>query len=234
MLYAAWPVNSPAARAQIPATPVLCRILQLTIAYGRERKSKRVVFLLKIVVWTGTWIRAIVSFGSIARSRAARSQGQFSHGQTMNIRSTRAVGARFILALLLVSGGAGADELNLEQYRGKVVVVDFWASWCVPCRRSFPWLNRMQQSYGDNGLVVVGINLDQDPAEADAFLAEYPAEFRIVTDPDGVLARQFNVTAMPSSYVIGRNGEVAKRHLGFKVRKQDEYEAAIVATLESK
>lgn len=153
----------------------------------------------------------------------------------MNTLSARIVVARLLFALLFVSGAAATaeDSLDLEQYRGKVVVVDFWASWCVPCRRSFPWLNRMQEKYAGDGLVVVGVNLDQDAKEAEAFLNEFPARFTIITDPDGILARKFDVMAMPSSYVIGRNGEIAKRHLGFKVKKQDEYEAAIAATLAS-
>lgn len=147
-------------------------------------------------------------------------------------RSVATYGARAKLALALLAavaaGTVRADSaLDLDQYRGSVVVVDFWASWCVPCRRSFPWLNAMQARYGEQGLVIVGVNVDSDPAEADAFLADYPAAFRIVKDPGGALAREFDVIAMPSTYVVGRDGTIVKRHLGFKVRKQDEYEAAL-------
>ena len=123
------------------------------------------------------------------------------------------------------------DSLDLSAYQGKVVLLDFWASWCVPCRRSFPWMNEMQQKYGDSGLVIIGVNMDADAGEAQAFLERYPAEFEITYAPDGVLAKEFGVRAMPSSFVIGRDGEVVTRHLGFKVRKQDEYEAALVNAL---
>jgi thiol-disulfide isomerase/thioredoxin len=128
---------------------------------------------------------------------------------------------------------AADTTLDLSQYEGKVVVLDFWASWCVPCRRSFPWLNGMHDKYADDGLVIVGVNLDQKRDEADVFLAEYPANFRIYFDESKDLAREFEVIAMPSSYLLGRNGEILKRHYGFKVKKQEEYEAAIVAALNS-
>jgi len=133
------------------------------------------------------------------------------------------------LAMLAAAAPAAplAETLDLADYRGKIVIVDFWASWCVPCRRSFPWLNEMQSKYADQGLVVVGVNMDAEAGEADAFLKEFPADFRIVTDPGGTLAKQFDVIAMPSSYVLNGDGDIVARHLGFKVKKQDEYEAAI-------
>jgi thiol-disulfide isomerase/thioredoxin len=136
------------------------------------------------------------------------------------------------LLLLLISTTATADTtLNLTQYQGKVVVLDFWASWCVPCRRSFPWMNSMQEKYGDDGLVIIGVNMDSDATEADSFLQNYPAEFEIIYDPDGGLAREYEVIAMPTSYIIGRDGEVITRHLGFKVKRQDEYEAVLMESL---
>ena len=147
--------------------------------------------------------------------------------------STSGLG-RLVVAVCLAAGiglsatplAAGA-EFELEDYAGKVVVVDFWASWCVPCRRSFPWLNEMQAKYADDGLVVIGVNVDTDAEASRAFLEEFPVEFRIVEDPDGELATAYDVIAMPSSFIIGRQGEIAATHLGFKVKKTDEYEAAI-------
>lgn len=121
--------------------------------------------------------------------------------------------------------------LDLDEYTGKIVVLDFWASWCVPCRRSFPWMNDMQAKYGDDGLVFVGVNMDADAAEAQQFLDEYPADFEIIYDPEGELARKYDVIAMPSSYVFDRNGQQIVRHLGFKVKKQADYEALLRETL---
>lgn len=143
----------------------------------------------------------------------------------------------FLLAaglLLAFSTASRAEEsLDLSQYRGKVVLLDFWASWCVPCRRSFPWMNEMQRKYGDSGLIIIGVNMDAEAGAAQAFLNDYPAEFTIISDPDGELAREYGVIAMPSSYVIDRDGELATRHLGFKVKKQDEYESILLETLRS-
>ncbi|MFT5501938.1 MAG: cytochrome c biogenesis protein CcmG/thiol:disulfide interchange protein DsbE [Woeseiaceae bacterium] len=141
--------------------------------------------------------------------------------------------AEFLLVFILaVSTNTTANpDFDLAQYRGKVVVVDFWASWCVPCRRSFPWLNEMHEKYADDGLVIVGVNMDASDTDAQTFLAEFPALFQIINDPDGDLAREYDVIAMPSSYVIGRDGTQVARHLGFKVKRQEEYEALLLETL---
>jgi len=140
--------------------------------------------------------------------------------------------AGIILATLPVVGST-ADTLDLGDYHGKVVVLDFWASWCVPCRRSFPWMNEMQHKYADDGLVVIAVNLDNQAVDAEAFLQRYPAQFSVYYDHRRELAHQYGVEAMPSSFLIGRDGTLAERQLGFKSGKTDEYEAAIVALLHS-
>lgn len=117
--------------------------------------------------------------------------------------------------------------LDLDAHRGKVVVVDFWASWCEPCRRSFPWMNEMQEKYGHEGLLFIGINEDASWEEASRFLEKYPAGFEIIRDDDGLLARQFDVIAMPSSYVFDRKGRLVNRHMGFRTRLTNEYETLI-------
>lgn len=137
-----------------------------------------------------------------------------------------------IFLLFFVGSNTTADTgFDLREFRGKVVVLDFWASWCVPCRRSFPWLNNMQEKFADDGLVIIGVNLDSEAAAAQRFLQEYPAKFRVVSDPDGTLAREYDVIAMPSSYVFDRDGGLVARHLGFKVKRQDEYETVLINTL---
>jgi thiol-disulfide isomerase/thioredoxin len=138
--------------------------------------------------------------------------------------------AAFLMCAASPSGHA-ADQLQLDAYKGKVVVVDFWASWCVPCRRSFPWMNAMQAKYGEQGLIIVGINLDKEADAAAMFLEEVPANFRIHYDPDAKIAQEFGVEAMPSSFVVGRDGDIVAKHLGFKVKRQDEYEAVLVDAL---
>lgn len=95
-------------------------------------------------------------------------------------------------------------------------------------------MNEMQEKYEGQGLVIVGVNMDAEAADAEKFLHEFPAKFQIIEDPDGDLAKKFDVIAMPSSYVIDRNGDVVKRHLGFKVKRQDEYESLIQSVLADK
>lgn len=131
------------------------------------------------------------------------------------------------VACLVGIASGPADALDLAEYRGKVVIVDFWASWCVPCRQSFPWLNAMYDEYTDDGLVILGVNTNDEDAEAQQFLEEFPAKFEIVYDPEGRLAQDFGVVAMPSSYVFSRDGELDTRHLGFLRSRRDEYEAVI-------
>lgn len=127
----------------------------------------------------------------------------------------------------------GATGLDLSQYRGKVVYLDFWASWCVPCRRSIPWMNAMQQRYRDQGLVVIGVNEDSDPAAAKQFLAAHPAAFKVVPDPDGKLAESYGLMGMPSSFIIGRDGQVVTRHIGFHTDSPKSYAAELRKLLES-
>jgi len=142
---------------------------------------------------------------------------------------------KFLILLIFVfsieSPAQDVASLDLSAHQGKVVIVDFWASWCVPCRRSFPWMNAMQAKYRDDGLVIIAVNMDADSNEAANFLSEYPADFEIVYDPDGALAREYDVIAMPSSYVFDRQGLQIARHLGFKVSKQDEYESILAEAL---
>jgi cytochrome c biogenesis protein CcmG/thiol:disulfide interchange protein DsbE len=136
-----------------------------------------------------------------------------------------------LLLTLQASAAAADDQFDLKSHAGKVVIVDFWASWCVPCRRSFPWLNAMHRKYGEQGLVIIGVNLDAEKSAAKTFLEDFPPEFSIYYDETKELAREFGVVAMPSSYLIGRDGEIIKEHFGFKVKKQAEYESAIVDAL---
>ena len=146
---------------------------------------------------------------------------------------------RFLLSLALAcfaltaAAGEAGDPLDLAQLRGKVVLVDFWASWCEPCRHSFPWLNAMQAKYADRGLVVIGVNVDRERGDADRFLQAVPAQFRIVYDPAGTLASRYDLPGMPVSYVIGPNGDVVGRHIGFRNAVRAEREAELQKLLEN-
>jgi len=123
------------------------------------------------------------------------------------------------------------DKMDLTQYQNKVVYLDFWASWCGPCRKSFPWLNTMQDKYKDKGLVVIGINLDTDINIAKQFIKNVPAHFLLYSDPTSELAKQYKLIGMPSSYILNGNGELIESHVGFKKSNVDAYEANIVKLL---
>lgn len=141
----------------------------------------------------------------------------------------RAAWACVLTACLgLASLGAGAAEtLDLERFRGKVVVVDFWASWCKPCRDSFPWLNAMQAKYREQGLVVIGVNVDRAREDAARFLREVPAQFEILYDPAGAIAARYEVPGMPSSFVFGPTGKLLNQHIGFRLAAREEREAEL-------
>lgn len=108
------------------------------------------------------------------------------------------------------------EPFDLHRFRGKVLYVDFWASWCGPCVKSFPFLNALHHEFGEQGLEMVGINLDENPEDAAAFLARHPAGFRIAVDPDKDCPREFGVQGMPTSYLVDRQGTIRFTHLGFR------------------
>lgn len=145
---------------------------------------------------------------------------------------------RYLLLLLVMSVGATlpvrAARLNLSAYKGKVVYLDFWASWCKPCRESFPWMNAIEDNYRDRGLVVIAVNLDHDRGLAQDFLQQNPADFKIVYDPGGTLAEKYKVGAMPTSVLIGRDGKIRFVHSGFHPDREREYLNHIGALLREK
>lgn len=120
---------------------------------------------------------------------------------------------------------------ELGQLTGNVIWVDFWASWCAPCRRSFPWLNEIQSRYVGEGLQVIGVNVDKKRSDASEFLAETPAQFSISYDPEGKLAETYDVQAMPSSFLIDRDGNILAKHYGFRLADTEEYVRTIEAAL---
>jgi len=142
------------------------------------------------------------------------------------VRLLALIGIAALLATSLPAAEAAPPQ-GLGPVKGKVIWVDFWASWCVPCRRSFPWMNTMHRKYAAEGLEIIAVNLDKDRALADGFLAEVPAEFALRFDPAGNLAKEFEVQAMPSSYLLDVDGKVLASHFGFRTADAPHYERAI-------
>lgn len=111
--------------------------------------------------------------------------------------------------------GRGVN-VKLSDYAGKTVYLDFWASWCGPCKQSFPWMNDMHARYAAQGLRVVAINVDQKADDAQAFLRRTPAQFELAFDPVGLTPKAYAIKAMPTSVLIAPDGKVLGVHSGFK------------------
>ncbi len=127
---------------------------------------------------------------------------------------------------------AAEGELDLSQLEGKVVYLDFWASWCGPCRQSFPWMAAMKEKYGSQGFEVVAINLDKERELADQFLHAMDVNFIVAFDSAGESASKYGLQGMPGSYLIGRDGSIHASHLGFREGDKTRLETAIQKLLQ--
>ncbi|HTB84182.1 MAG TPA: TlpA disulfide reductase family protein [Candidatus Sulfotelmatobacter sp.] len=110
-----------------------------------------------------------------------------------------------------------------DSLAGKVVVIDFWASWCGPCKESFPAMNELQKKYSDKGLVIIAVNEDEEASDMKDFLKDNPANFTVVRDAGQKLVAVAGIGTMPSSFVFGPDGKIKFTHAGFhgaETRKQ--------------
>ena len=159
--------------------------------------------------------------------RAGNTTFDIDHSKASNQSMKKRI---FLLAALLLpslSHTVSADAaFNLQNYRGKIVYVDFWASWCTPCRASFPFMQQIAEKHGDS-LVIAAINVDKNRADAKLFLEQFEINFDIVYDPDGSMAESFDVKGMPTSYLYDREGQLIGSHIGFKKKDIGDLEAAI-------
>ena len=115
-----------------------------------------------------------------------------------------------------------AKETPLSLSRpGRVVYVDFWASWCAPCAKSMPFLNELHHTFASQGLDIIGINVDDNKADGVAFLDKVPVVFSVASNPDGQCASAFGVQTMPSSYLIDKKGKIRYIELGFFSENKD-------------
>jgi thiol-disulfide isomerase/thioredoxin len=126
---------------------------------------------------------------------------------------------------------ADGARVDLSSYRGKVVLVDFWASWCVPCKTSFPALDALYREYSPQGLEVLAVNLDERRKDADTFLEGRPHTLTVFYDPKGVAPAAFGVKGMPTSFVIDRDGKIRFTHMGYSGNVEESYRREIVQLL---
>jgi len=127
-----------------------------------------------------------------------------------------------------------SGDIQLKSYRGKVVYVDFWASWCGPCRLSLPELNKLRKQYRKKGFEVIAINLDEDKDDAMEFLKEFPVAYPTARDVKGTTPDKYGLQGMPTAYLIDRKGKVSLVHEGFKKTDSAELKHKIAALLKKK
>lgn len=126
----------------------------------------------------------------------------------------------------------GGTAVTLTQLRGKVVYVDFWASWCGPCRESLPLYEQLSSRLPADAFQLVAINLDEKRADAVEFLERHPVSYMVLFDPAGESAAAWQITAMPSSFLVGPGGNIVRRWAGFRSSHIEEIEHAIRALLD--
>lgn len=103
-----------------------------------------------------------------------------------------------------------------QDLKGKIVLVDFWASWCGPCKESFPVMEELHSKFGGQGLVVLGVNVDDKKGEMEGFLKEHKASFTIVRDAKKKLVARTSIPSMPTSFILDGEGKIASIHAGFR------------------
>jgi len=124
-----------------------------------------------------------------------------------------------------------------EALKGKVVLVDFWASWCGPCGESFPAMDQLQKEFAGQGLVIIAVNVDEKKSDMEDFLKDHKVSFTVVRDAAQKLVEKAGISTMPGSFLIDRDGKVAFVHTGFRGKetvKQYQQEITSLTKKESK
>ncbi|MDH3388767.1 MAG: TlpA family protein disulfide reductase [Gammaproteobacteria bacterium] len=115
------------------------------------------------------------------------------------------------------------ENLKLSEMTGNVVLINFWASWCGPCREEMPLLNALHKKYEPLGFTVIGVNVEEDVNNARGFLKSFPVNFPVLLDNTNKVSKQYNVIAMPTTVVVDRDGNMRYLHKGYKPGDEDKY-----------
>ena len=115
-----------------------------------------------------------------------------------------------------LNGSSVGESVQISDYKGKLIYLDFWASWCGPCRKSFPVLNELHNTYQSLGFEVVAINVDENLDDALKFLKKHPVDYTILLDSKARSPEEFGVPGMPTAFIIDPEGNVIHRHVGFR------------------
>ena len=120
-----------------------------------------------------------------------------------------------------------AKELRLEDFKGKVVLLNFWATWCGPCRQELPELNQLHDKLSGQGLVIMGMNIDNKTQDVFSFLKDVPVNFPVLLDPKQKISQSYSVSGMPNTFILDRDGKVRHIHKGYQPGVIDQYEKEI-------
>ena len=119
----------------------------------------------------------------------------------------------------------GGSKISLTQYKGQVVMLNFWASWCGPCRQEMPLLESIYKKYNKMGFTLIGVNVEPDSKDAEGFLKQLqtPVSFPVIYDKDSTVSKAYDVQGMPSTVIIDRKGNIRVLHRGYKPGDENEY-----------
>jgi len=121
----------------------------------------------------------------------------------------------------------GGPNLRLQEQRGRVVMINFWATWCGPCRQEMPHLNRLYDKYKASGFVLLGVNVDDDAGNAQVVATKLGVKFPVLLDSDKLVSKLYDLSTMPSTVLIDRDGKVRFVHRGYLSGYEDVYEKQI-------
>lgn len=119
------------------------------------------------------------------------------------------------------------ENLKLSEHRGDVVMINFWASWCAPCRQEMPLLEKLYQKYSDLGFTLLAVNVEEDSSKADDLLRDIPVTFPVLFDNTNKVSKLYNVVAMPSTVIVDRDGNMRYLHRGYLPGYEEEYKKQV-------